>query len=101
MKQTESAEDDIALLDRVARQRDEAAFSELFARYERPAYSIAFNIVGNARSAEEVVQEAMLRVWTNAERFRASDSETPNARAWIMKIITRESFMALRRRKKF
>ena len=101
MKQSVDVRDDASLLDLIAQQRDENAFSELFTNYKRAAYSLALNIVGDARIAEEVLQEGMLRVWSGAGKFRSIDSGNPgSAKAWIMKIIAREAFRALQRKKK-
>ncbi|MBA3708202.1 MAG: sigma-70 family RNA polymerase sigma factor, partial [Planctomycetes bacterium] len=94
--------DDIALVSLVATRRDEEAFSQLFARYQRVAYSFAFHIVKDAKTAEDLVQESMVRVWSAAGSFRTdgADGRVPNVKAWIMTIVARESFQALRRRKR-
>lgn len=92
--------DDVTLLNLVASRRDEAAFSELFSRYERLAFNLALNILGDPRMAEEQVQEAMLRIWSKAGTFRGDDEHTPNVKAWMMKIVARECFKVLRRQKR-
>src|SRR5690348_2224710 len=99
MQQSAEVRDDASLLRLVATQRDEAAYSQLFARYERPVYSLAYMIVGNTKIAEEVVQEGMLKVWTGAGTFRVEEEGANTCvKSWIMKIIARESYLALRRR---
>lgn len=45
--------------------RSENAVKELYKKYGRYAYSIAFNILGNPSDAEECVSEAMLNVWNS------------------------------------
>jgi RNA polymerase sigma factor (sigma-70 family) len=58
-------------------------------------------IVGNTKIAEEVVQEGMLKVWTGAGTFRVEEEGANTCvKSWIMKIIARESYLALRRRKR-
>ena len=92
---------DVELLGLIATQRDEDAFSELFARYKRASYSLALTIVGDAKYAEEVVQEAMIRVWTSAGKFRTDVAGgNANPKGWILKIIAREASRALQRKHK-
>ena len=59
---------DEALMARIARG-DEPAFRVLSRRHLPSAIAIARRITGNAADAEDVAQEAMLRVWTNAPRW--------------------------------
>lgn len=87
--------DDAALLAAIAERRDREAFSELYARYEQPAYNLARHLTGNADRASEAVQEAMLRVWTRAPNFQADG----NARGWILRIVARESLRTARKRR--
>ncbi len=60
---------DEALMLRIARG-DERAFRALAPRYATRAVALARRICGNPADAEEVVQEAFLRVWVNAPRWR-------------------------------
>lgn len=62
-------ESDEALMARVARG-DEAAFRELSRRHLPVLLGLARRILGNTADAEDVAQEAMLRVWTNAPRWQ-------------------------------
>lgn len=88
---------DAELLQAIAAGRDEAAFAELFRRYERAAYGLALQITGSHASAEEAAQEAFLRVWLRAENFRATEGQP---RSWLLQIFARESLKMIRRRKK-
>ncbi|HTQ81806.1 MAG TPA: sigma-70 family RNA polymerase sigma factor [Pseudolabrys sp.] len=60
---------DEALMARVA-QGDEPAYRQLARRHLPAAISLARRILGNAADAEDVAQEAMLRVWVNAPRWQ-------------------------------
>ncbi|MCK6474021.1 MAG: sigma-70 family RNA polymerase sigma factor [Planctomycetes bacterium] len=85
---------DEALIARIADARDEAAFRELYARYEPKAYNLARYLTGGSGgtdAAEDAVQESMLRVWTAAATFKRGGS----VRGWLLRIVARES---LRRR---
>lgn len=79
--------DDNALLAAVATQRDRAAYQELYARYERKAFSLARYLAGSDASADEAFQEGMLRVWIYAKSFKPGG----NARAWILRTVAREA----------
>ena len=73
---------DEALMARVARG-DERAFRELAGRHLPPMLGLARRILGNAADAEDVAQEAMLRVWTYAPRWQ------PLAlfRTWLTRVV--------------
>jgi RNA polymerase sigma-70 factor (ECF subfamily) len=70
------------LMARAARG-EERAFRILVARHPRSALSIARRILRNDARAEEIVQDAMLRVWINAPRWR------PQAafRTWLYRVV--------------
>jgi RNA polymerase sigma-70 factor (ECF subfamily) len=73
---------DEELMQRIARG-EQPAFRLLARRVTPPALALARRLTGNAADAEEVVQEALLRVWTNAPRWR------PEAllRTWLYRIV--------------
>jgi RNA polymerase sigma-70 factor (ECF subfamily) len=75
-------ESDEALMLRIARG-DERAFRALAPRYAVRAAGLARRICGNAADAEDIVQEAFLRVWISAPRWR------PEAafRTWFYRIV--------------
>lgn len=60
-----AGEDDARLMARVA-QGDSAALSEIAERYTPLIFGLAWRMLGDAAEAEDVVQEAILRVWTRA-----------------------------------
>jgi RNA polymerase sigma-70 factor (ECF subfamily) len=73
---------DEALMARVA-GGDEQAFRALARRHVPRAVALARRILGNGADAEDVAQDAMLRVWTNAPRWK------PLAlfRTWLTRIV--------------
>ena len=75
-------ESDEALMLNIAKG-DEQAFRLLAERYAVRAAGLARRITGNNADAEEIVQEALLRVWINAPRWR------PQAafRTWFYRIV--------------
>lgn len=73
---------DEALMARVARG-DQAAYRLLTRRHVPAMLGLARRILNNAADAEDVAQEAMLRVWTHAPRWE------PLAlfRTWLTRIV--------------
>ncbi len=60
--------DEAALLLRI-RAKDERAIEALYERYSGPLYSLAYQVTGADRFAQEVVQEVFVAVWKDAGRF--------------------------------
>lgn len=60
---------DEALMARVARG-DQPAFRALARRHLPAMVGLARRVLGNAADADDVAQEAMLRVWTHAPRWQ-------------------------------
>lgn len=73
---------DEELMLRVARG-DERAFGELTRRYLPRAVGIARRIVRSAADAEDIVQDAFLRLWINAPRWRPISS----FRTWFYRVL--------------
>ena len=59
---------DEALVALVARS-DHVALAELYDRYGRVSYNLAYRVLRDASLAEDAVQEAFLAVWRTAGRF--------------------------------
>lgn len=49
--------------------RDEEAFRDAIARHATLMHRIAYRMMGNAHDAEDITQEAMLRLWDHAPRL--------------------------------
>ena len=85
---------DEELYERYLRQNDRALLEDLVARWERPAYLVARCICGNAALAEEVVQEAFLKLLTRRAAFQ---NQGPGSfRAWFLSLTTNCARMARR-----
>lgn len=85
--------DEARLVDRL-RLNDSDAMAVLYDRYGRLAFGLAQRIVGEAE-AEDVVQEAFLTLWRNADRF---DSERGSLRTFLLTIVHRRAIDVVRRR---
>ena len=79
--ETPEATEDRALMVRVQRG-DEAALGRIMERWELPVKGLIGRIVLNARDAEELAQETLVRVWQQREKFRVSAAFRP----WIFSI---------------
>jgi RNA polymerase sigma-70 factor (ECF subfamily) len=62
---------------------DEPAFRVLARRYAPLALRLARRVMGSSADAEEIVQEALLRVWINAPRWRPVAS----FRTWFYRVV--------------
>jgi RNA polymerase sigma-70 factor (ECF subfamily) len=76
-------EDDDVLLAAI-QGRDDEALAALYDRYGRPAFGLAYRILGEHGAAEDIVQEAFLNLWRNAARFELGRG---SARSWLMSIV--------------
>ncbi|MGB0679923.1 MAG: RNA polymerase sigma factor [Polyangiales bacterium] len=95
-QQPDAAPDDAALVDAV--QRGEAhAFRQLFDRYHRRAYAVAFGVLKHPQSAQDVVQEAFVKVFRHIHKFHGNS----NFYTWLYRIVMNLSIDHLRRQKHF
>lgn len=76
-------EPDEVLMARVA-TADSAAFSRLLARHVAFATALAGRMTGSRADAEDIVQEAFLRVWKTAPRWRADGA---SFRTWFSRVL--------------
>lgn len=91
---TAEVDEDAARMRRVG-DGDSAAFRELSARHLAPVTRYAARMLGDAAEAEEVAQEAFLRLWQQAPRWQ------PRARVstWLYRVAHNLCVDRLRRRR--
>jgi RNA polymerase sigma-70 factor, ECF subfamily len=63
---------------------DAEAFAALYDRHGRMAYSLAYRMMGEKQEAEDVVQEAFIKVWRSAGGYRVGRG---SVRTWILSIV--------------
>jgi len=90
----EDRERDRALVVR-AQQGDQRAFRELFERYHKRAYAVAFGVLKNKHDALDVVQEAFVKVHRHLDGFQGSSSFY----TWLYRIVMNLAIDQLRRKK--
>ena len=73
---------------------DTKALEELYDRYGSLAYSVSLRILGDPGKAEDVVQDAFLRLW-NSGNF---DPNKGSLRTWLMTAVRNRSIDYLRGR---
>ncbi len=71
------------------------ALAMAYDRYGALAYSVAVRILGDSRLAEDIVQEAFVRLWTNASAF---DPAKGSLRAWLLTFVRNRAIDQLRGR---
>lgn len=77
--------------------RDEAAFSAFYERMSPKLYGLVFKILGDAREAEDVVQEGFLHIWNRAGSYEAHRS---SASTWAFLIFRSKAIDRLRARER-
>ncbi len=87
------AEDHASL--RLALAGDERGFAELVQRYERRAWRVARNLVPSDEDAQDLVQDAFMRVFRNLEKFDFGHAFS----TWLYRIVTNLSIDLLRKRR--
>src|SRR5436305_6212745 len=65
-------------------QGEEWAMEELYERYGRYAYALAYRIVRDATVAEDIVQDAFLSVWRKATSYQERQG---SVRSWLQAIV--------------
>ncbi len=74
-------------------QGDADAFATLYDRHSRPAYSLAYRMMGERQAAEDLVQDAFLKLWRSATSYKA---ERASVRTWLLSIVHNRGIDQLR-----
>lgn len=89
------ADDDDALMTRIA-ARDAVAFGRVVDAHAAMLHRIAYRMIGDAAEAEDIAQEALLRLWASAERWRPGQA---GIAAWLTRVAVNQCLDRLRRRR--
>jgi RNA polymerase sigma-70 factor (ECF subfamily) len=90
----EPVSDELALV-QAAKAGDVSAFEDLVRRYDRNVFRIAQHITQNREDAEDVVQDAFLKAYSNLAQFQGQSKFY----TWLVRIAVNEALMKLRRRR--
>jgi RNA polymerase sigma-70 factor (ECF subfamily) len=63
---------------------DAEAFTILYDRHSDAAFSLAYRVMGERQAAEDLTQDAFLKVWRGASSYRA---DRGSVRTWILSIV--------------
>lgn len=86
---------DEAALIRAAQQGDQQAFEQLVRQYDQSVLKLAFNLLRSTEDAQDIYQEAFLRVHKNLNQFRFDCS----FHTWLYRIVTNLCLDLLRKKK--
>jgi RNA polymerase sigma-70 factor (ECF subfamily) len=89
------SEADEALVARVA-QGDPDALDEVYGRYARSVYGLAYRILGEPAAAEDVVQDVFLKLWRQPGSYNA---ERGSLGSWLLGVGHNRAIDVLRRRR--
>ena len=84
--------DDAALMSQIA-QAQSAALRELYDRYGRMVFSLAYRITGSNETAEEVTQDVFVQVWRFAEHY---DPQQGKLTTWLSSVTRNRAIDILR-----
>lgn len=86
---------DEAQMIQYARKGDLDAFNRLVLTYQDMAYNLAYRMMGDPASADDVTQEAFISAYHKLNTFRGG-----SFKAWLLRIVTNASYDELRRLKR-
>jgi RNA polymerase sigma-70 factor (ECF subfamily) len=87
-----AGEDDTNLVERM-QKRDPRALAELYDRYGRVVYALILRVVRDVGVAEDLVQEAFLRVWNRVSGF---DAQRGSIGPWLLAVARNRAIDYLR-----
>jgi len=90
-----NADKERALIDKIV-EGDEQAFSVLFFKYLPVLQIFATKFTKSDDAAEEIIQDAFLRVWLNRDKL----AEVENVKAYLYKYVSNECLSYLRKKLK-
>ena len=74
---------DLELVQKFQRESDQHAFDLLVERHSERAYQLAYSILQNRQDAEEVVQDAFIRIYRSLANFRGDAQFS----TWMYRIV--------------
>jgi RNA polymerase sigma-70 factor, ECF subfamily len=77
----------------IVQERPEA-LGELYDRYSRMVFGLALSMIGDVMAAEEITQDAFMRVWERAGQYRADQAKVST---WLTSIARHRAIDQLRR----
>jgi RNA polymerase sigma-70 factor, ECF subfamily len=72
---------------------DAEAFASLYDRHSRATFSLAYRMMGERQAAEDLAQDAFIKVWRGAGSYRGGRG---SVRTWILSIVHNRGIDLLR-----
>jgi len=85
--------EEIVLIQRL-KQGDEKAFEQIFRRYQKRVYNVAYRMTGNRETAEDMTQEVFLRLFQKIHKFKGKSSFS----TWLYRLTVNLCLDHLRKR---
>jgi RNA polymerase sigma-70 factor (ECF subfamily) len=95
LAQTAGVQADEKALIRAAQEGDQDAFGQLVRAYDKSVLRLAMNLLRSPEDAQDVYQEAFMRVYRNLNHFRFDCS----FHTWLYRIVTNLCLDHMRKRK--
>lgn len=74
----------------------ELGFRRLVQKYKHRAYGLAIKMVFDHHDADDIVQEAFIKIWKKKQQLKEADK----LKSWVFKIVSNEALQTLRQRKR-
>ena len=78
-------------------QSDKRALSTLYDRYSRVVFSLGIKMLGSKEAAEEITQDAFLKLWLGAGSFQSGKGKFSS---WLLSITHNRAIDELRKRRR-
>src|ERR671913_1264520 len=72
---------------------DPEAFATLYDRHSRAAFSLAYRMMGERQAAEDLTQDAFIKIWRGAPSYRTGRG---GVRTWMLSIVRNQGKDQLR-----
>ena len=89
-------DDDESLVARIC-ERDHRAFATLVRRHTDRFYACAWRMCGNDAQAEDIVQDAFLKLWARPDAFKPDRGA--RFTTWFTRVVTNLAIDTMRRKK--
>ena len=93
MAQASDIQAEEAVLIAGLQQRDTAALSELYERYSAALFGVISRLVNDDHLAEDILQEAFLKIWNNASAY---DGSKGRLFTWMLNICRNQAIDKMR-----
>lgn len=88
---------DEELLDAILYDKDQNAFSDLVLRHSHRFYKLAWRMLSNDQDAEDVVQDAFVKLWRNPSAY--NPDKGASFTTWFYKVVVNQCIDFRRRHK--